>query len=141
MSENNARAQMIRRRRESIDMTQEDLARSAGRSKQWVSMVENGTINVKGNSLRLVAKTLGISESVLEAAGHDAPLRPNIQQSVVRFSESLPEKDAARRNEIAIQAMNAIVISNMGETLPDPETVAIRAFEYADALMRRGGVR
>ena len=104
-------------------------------------MVENGAINVKGNSLRLVAKTLGMSEAVLEAAGHEAPLRPSAQQSVVRFNEPLSEKDAARRNEIAIQAMNAIVISNMGETLPDPETVAIRAFEYADALMRRGGVR
>lgn len=140
MNHDNARGQMIRRRRESLDMTQDELARSVGRSKQWVSLIENGSVNVKGNSLRLVAKTLGIAESILEAAGHEAPLQSR-PATVIRREQPLDKDAYAHRLTIATHAMNSIIVSSMEPSLPDPETVAVRAFEYADAMMRRGGVK
>jgi transcriptional regulator with XRE-family HTH domain len=103
----------MRRRRTGLAMTQEQLAREIGMTRQQVQLYERGVIRVSGNRLAAIAKALQVPASF----EHSAEDMEAVQGSLLntRGAVSLLRAYAAIKDQRQRQAMVNIARAMAGE--------------------------
>lgn len=92
--------------REELIMTQDELARSLGLSRNYISLVENGQRNLSDQSTRLLCKLYNINEQWLKT-GFGNMYNDNQQlESFFDFVKELPGTEFKRRVVDKLASMN-----------------------------------
>ncbi len=121
----------IKKRRQELGWTQDQLARKAGISKSFLSDLENGKRSVSANNLLDIARALGVSLDLLMtgAASQDQQTEVPIPASLARFAA---EEGLSFRQTLMLLEMQQQIVAHRSAKKKDwLESVDWRKFHEA----------